>query len=227
MRKRLEHWLGKQFVYLSAESTTGLAPAEGLRQLYGQFDQELAAVGLSLDNTVRTRLWARDRAGRDAGSKVRTEVLSGKRRSASSSYFSPSHFSGEGTVALDLVALRPSNSAEEKMLREYEPRAVPLRYLVWDTVVVLSGVTAPEPPTLATQLDDILPRINASLQDAGVGWEQVVNVDWFVHRSLTRDEVEEQMRRVIPASVPRRGYELVDGYSAPGKFVEMEVTALR
>ena len=224
MRKRLEHWLGKELVYLSAEAVAGLPPGEGLRRLFDRLDQELRSVGLSLDDTVRTRLWARDRAGRDEASFVRTATLVGKRRSASSSYFSPSHFASDATVALDLVALRPANRDEPKLLHEYEPAAVPLRYLVWDSLVVLSGVTAVL-PTLEEQLDDVLPRITDSLADAGVGWEKVVNVDFFVHRSLPYDRARDVIVSRLPMRAPRMGFELVDGFSTEGKLLETEVTA--
>jgi hypothetical protein len=77
--------------------------------------------------------------------------------------------------------MRPSRPELEMMLVEYDPPIVPLRYLVWGPVVALSGVNAVL-PTLPEQVADILPRIEASLADAGAGWEQAALVSCFLHR---------------------------------------------
>jgi enamine deaminase RidA (YjgF/YER057c/UK114 family) len=222
MRKTCEHWLGHEFMALSAEAPRGLGPGDGLRALLERFDAELRSGALSLDDTIRTRLWARDREGRDEASRMRVEILSGKRRSASSSFICPPRFESDATVALDLLAMRPSGSA--KSLREYEPPIAPLRYLVWDDLVVLSGVTS-EREGLSAQLEQILPAIGGSLAAAGVEWRQVVNVDCFVHRSVSSDPVDAALRSVLGTAQPRVSYAAVDGYSHPAKLCEIEVTA--
>jgi enamine deaminase RidA (YjgF/YER057c/UK114 family) len=224
MRTMCEHWLGHQFQALSAEAPAGLGPGDGLGALLERFEAELHSAGLSLEDTIRTRLWARDRSGRDEASRVRVEILSGKRRSASSSFICPERFDSAATVALDLLAVRSSGSA--KTLREYEPPIAPLRYLVWDDLVVLSGVTS-EREGLAAQLEQILPAIGGSLSAAGVEWRQVVNVDCFVHRSVSADPVDTALRSVLGAARPRVSYTVVDGYSHPAKLCEVEVTALK
>jgi enamine deaminase RidA (YjgF/YER057c/UK114 family) len=222
MRKMCELWLGHELVGLSAEAGPAVSPGDGLRALLERFDAELRAVDLSLEDTLRTRLWARDRAGRDEASRARVEMLSGKRRSASSSFICPEHFESTGTVALDLLAVRSSGSA--KTLCEYEPPIAPLRYLIWDDLVVLSGVTS-EREGLSAQLDQILPAIGGSLVAAGVDWPDVVNVDCFVHRSVSWEPVRAALRSVLGAARPRLSYSLVDGYSHPAKLCEIEVTA--
>jgi enamine deaminase RidA (YjgF/YER057c/UK114 family) len=222
MRKASERWLGQEFVSLSAEAPPGLAPADAAQALLDLFERELAGLGLSLEATIRTRLWARDAAGRQAASQVRVQVLSGKRRSASSSFICPERFDSDATIALDLLALRPPRAGLDKVLREYEPPLVPLRYLVWDDLVVLSGVTS-ELPGLPAQLEQIVSAIGGSLADAGVSWRQAVNVDCFVHRSVSPDPV----RAALPEFLPRVSYTRVDGYSHPAKLCEIEVTARR
>jgi len=225
MRKLVYEWLGRDFVALGEEGRPELGVAEQARDLFQRFDAELRGLGLSLDDTVRTRLWGRDRASRDEGSRERVAALSGGARSASSSYIAPAHFDSEAQVAVDLYAMRPRRPGREKALVEYDPPIAPLRYLAWDQVVALSGVTAVL-PTLADQVADILPRIEASLAHAGAGWEQVVLISCFLHRGQRLDQLRDLIAAAIPARPPRAEYGFVDGYSTEGKFVEIEVTAL-
>ena len=231
MRTMFYPALDYEFIALSGESRPGLPPDEAARDLFARFNIELQAYGLSLDDTVRTRLWGRDRAARDGGSRERVQVLSGTARSASSSYISPSHFDSEGVVAVDLWAMR---GAAQKTVKEYEPPIVPPRYIVTSGLVFLSGVTW-DTGTLDEQLDVILPRIGGSLQDAGVSWAHVVKVSCFLHRSQTVQALREGVMRVLGAE---RGkllsgeasveveYNFVDGYSTPGKLIEIETTAV-
>lgn len=224
MRKKIFTWLGREFVALSGEGKRDLAAAEQARELFRRFDEELRKEGLSLDHTVRSRLWGRDRESRDIGSQERVKALSGKARSASSSYIAPGHFDSEARVALDLLAMRPSRPGLEKRLKEYEPTIVPLRYLVYDSIVFLSGVTAVL-PTLADQMANILPRISGSLKDAGTSWDRVARVSFFLHRSQSREKLNELFRKTVQAEIPQMEYGFVDGYSAEGKLIEIEVTA--
>ena len=226
MRKRIFNWLGHEFIELSGEAVAGADPAAEARELFHRFDLELQAHGLSLDNTVRSRLWGRDRASRDAGSTERVRILSGKARSASSSYIAPGHFDGPAKVAIDLLAMRPSRSEQPKQIVEYDPPIVPIRFLVYDSVVVLSGVTTVL-PTLAEQFDNILPRITGSLKDAGSGWDKVAQVSFYMHRSQDLANLKTIFSDRVSTQIPRMEYVVVDGYSAPGKFCEVEVTATR
>ncbi len=179
---------------------------------------------MSLDNTVRSRLWGRDRESRDLGSNERVKALSGKARSASSSYIAPIHFDSNAKVAVDLLAMRPSSRDAQKHLVEYDPVIVPLRYLVYDSVVILSGVTTVL-PTLGEQLDNILPRIGGSLKDAGSAWARVAKISFYLHRSQKIETLRELFRKQVTAEIPQTEYEFVDGYSSEGKLCEIEVTA--
>ena len=224
MRKKIFMWFGREFVAFSAEAKAGATAAEQAGELFRRCEEELRGTGLSLDNTVRTRLWGRDRTSRDLGSKERVKTLSGKARSASSSYIAPAHFESEARVALDLIALKPSKPGLEKHLKEYDPPVVPLRYLIYDSFVVLSGVTAVL-PTLADQMTDILPRISASLSDAGSSWDKVIKVSFYLHRSQSVGNLRELFKKSVNAEIPRLEYAFVDGYSAEGKLCEIEITA--
>ena len=231
MRTTLYPSFRHEFITISSESRPGLPPDEAARDLFSRFDTALNAHGLSLDDTVRTRLWGRDRAARDGGSGERVKLLSGKARSASSSYISPRHFDSAGAVAVDLWAMR---GAAQKTVKEYDPPIVPPRYIVTGGLVFLSGVTW-DTGTLDEQLDAILPRIEGSLQDAGASWANVVKLSCFLHRSQTVQALQTGLLKVLG---PERGkllggetpaeveYSFVDGYSTPGKLIEIETTAV-
>ncbi len=171
MQKKIFQWLGREFIALSCEGMSGLTATAQAQDIFRSLDEELRGMGLSLENTTRTRLWGKDRESRNLGSNERVRILSGKARSASSSYIAPGHFNSDAKVALDLLAMRPSRQGLEKTLVEYDPPITPLRYLTYDSVVFLSGVTAVL-PTLGDQLSDILPRISSSLTNAGSSWRK-------------------------------------------------------
>ena len=223
MQKRIFSWLEKEFVELSGEARPASTATEEAQELFQRFDQELRVHELSLANTVRSRLWGRDRESRDQGSNERGKILSGKARSASSSYIAPSRFDANAKVAIDLLAMRHSGPGAEKFLKEYDPPIVPLRYLTYDSVVVLSGVTAVL-ASLDEQLDNILPRIEDSLKNAGSSWDRVAKVSFFLHRSQRLETLKELFSRVT-AKIPVMEYSFVDGYSSEGKLCEVEVTA--
>ncbi len=226
MRKKIFQWLGREFVALSCEGKTGLTPSEETKEIFRRLNEELKGLDLSLDNTVRTRLWGRDRQSRDLGSNERVRALSGKARSASSSYIAPVHFDSGASVAVDLLAMKPSHSGIQKTLKEYDPPIVPLRYLVYDTIVFLSGVTAVL-PSLEEQIADILPRITSSLTDAGSSWDKTAKVSFHLHRSQKLGAIRELFEKTVKARIPQMEYVFVDGYSAEGKLIEIEVTATR
>src|SRR5262249_31152076 len=195
MRTTLYPAFGHEFITVSGESRPGLPPDEAARDLFARFNTELNAHGLSLDDTVRTRLWGRDRAARDGGGGERVKILSGQARSSSSSYISPLHFDSEGTVAVDLWAMR---GAAQKTVKEYDPPIVPPRYILTDDMVFLSGVTW-DTGTLDEQLDTIIPRIDGSLWDAGASWAHVVKLSCFLHRSQTLQALWTGLQRVLGA----------------------------
>jgi enamine deaminase RidA (YjgF/YER057c/UK114 family) len=225
MRLTISRQAGAELAFLSAEGAPAGPADRAAGELLARFDAELRELGLSLDNTIRTRLWGRDREARDLGSRERVNVLSGKRRSASSSFIAPKHFDSDATVAIDLVALKPASASEEKTLREYDPPIVPLRYLTYGGLAVLSGVTW-EHGTLEDQLDNILPRIAESLAAAGSSWSKVTLMSAYLHRSQTAEALRAGVAKRLGAQLPGNlQIDFVDGYSAPGKLVELEVSA--
>lgn len=224
MRARIFRWLEREFIELSAEATPAINATMETREIFSRFDRELRGYGLSLDNTVRSRLWGRDRESRNLGSDERVKILSGKARSASSSYIAPHHFDSPARVGIDLLAMRPSTPDAAKRIVEYDPPIVPIRFLVYDSIVVLSGVTTVL-PSLPEQLDNILPRIQGSLADAGSSWDKVARVSFYLHRSQTIENLRALFSRHVTQSIPQIEYCFVDGYSSEGKLCEVEVTA--
>jgi enamine deaminase RidA (YjgF/YER057c/UK114 family) len=231
MRTILYPFFSHEFITVSGESRSGLPPDEAARDLFTRFNTELKAHGLSLDDTVRTRLWGRDRAARDGGSGERVKVLAGQARSASSSYISPRHFDSDGAVAVDLWAMR---GAAQKTVKEYDPPIVPPRYIITGGLIFLSGVTW-DTGTLTEQLDVILSRIGGSLQDAGASWTNVVKLSCFLHRSQAVQDLRAGLLKVLGAEHGKLlggetpveiKYSFVDGYSTPGKLIEIETTAV-
>jgi len=224
MQKKIFQWLGKEFIALSCEGMSRMNATEQARDIFRRLDEELRGMGFSLENTARTRLWGKDRESRNLGGNERVKILSGKARSASSSYIVPDHFNSDAKVALDLLAMKPSHQGLEKTLVEYDPPITPLRYLIYDSIVFLSGVTAVL-PTLDDQLSDILPRISSSLTNAGSSWQKAVMVSFYLHRSQKLETLKGLFKKTVKPEIPQMEYAFVDGYSAEGKLIEIEVTA--
>jgi hypothetical protein len=65
MRSRIFTWLGREFVELNGEAKSAANAGIETQQLFHTFNRELSSHGLSLDHTVRSRLWGRDRQSRD------------------------------------------------------------------------------------------------------------------------------------------------------------------
>jgi enamine deaminase RidA (YjgF/YER057c/UK114 family) len=224
VRTYVFEWLEHEFVAIADEGRPVGSVAEETQALFERTASELGKLGLNLGNTVRTRLWARDRASRDQGSAERVKALSGAARSASSSFIAPDFFASDGRVGLELWAMRPSTTNATKTMVEYDPPIVPVRYITYDGVVFLSGVTAVV-PTLAEQVADILPRIDESLEDAGTSWDRVALVSNLLHRSQTVAELRAIWPKSAHAPNAKREYGFADGYSSEGKLIEIEVTA--
>ncbi len=225
MRLSVFPWLGREYVRVWGEGQPGLSTADATRELLGRFAAQLAPDGLSLDDTVRTRLFAPNRAARDEGSAARRGVLSDRARSASSGLVAPAVIDSGAAVALELILLRPRQAGARKLLREYDPPRTPLRYLVYDSVFFASGVTN-EGATLAEQVADTLVEHGESLALAGLSWEKAVLISCFLHRGQSVDALRQALRQAAPVADVPLEYELVEGFAGEGRLVEIEVTAL-
>ena len=97
METKLFSSLGREFVELSGEGRSGASVETATTELSQKFADTLSPLGLSLDNTVRIRVFARDRQARTDAPMVRSMILSGSRRAASSSFISQDWFDSAGS----------------------------------------------------------------------------------------------------------------------------------
>ena len=105
--------------------------------------------------------------------------------------------------------------------------AVFIRHLVWGPLVFHAGMTNDELPTLKEQCAEILPRAGARLKENGCDWHNVVRVSFMLHKSEKPQSVLDIASTIVPVPLENAEIELVEGYSTPGKLVEIEVTARR
>lgn len=209
---------------MSVTGTVDASDSEALEALLEAIEATLSDGGLGLADVVRTRLHAATRSGRDAASKVRFRRLAGPARCATSSYIDPAMFGSGDGVRLAAIAL--AGAAVDKISVEYEPPQPPCRFVSTGDLVFLSGVTSTE-SVFDAQLARIAPRISDNLRAAGdaIGHEVApTGVTAWVHRSLSDADLAGLDARLglagTPISVMR-----CDGYSAPGKLIEVEVDA--
>jgi hypothetical protein len=206
-------------------ATTDSSAEADLEATYNAIERALGERGMGLPDVVRTRLFGATREARDAGSKVRFRRLSGPARCATSSYIVPSLFpSGDG-IRMEGLALE--DAGRTKIAVEYEPLQPPCRYVATGDLVFLSGFTATV-PTFEEQLDNIRPRIAETIEMATqrLGRQvRPVAVSTYIHREVDPGDSDAMPQRLglggVPLTIGR-----ADGYSSPGKFIEVEVDAV-
>src|SRR6516225_3613067 len=218
MRKRIYNWQGQRFAYIWLEGEPGQSLEKQSQGLFDRAGPELTSLGLALDkNVVRTRVYGRTRDARNIVSAARGRAFSGQGRAATSSFISPDHLDWYSDVALELWAMAAPTEGAPRKVTEMEPVAVFIRHLVWGPLVFHAGMTNDEFPTLKEQCAEILPRAGARLKENGCDWHNVVRVSFMLHKSENPQ----------PVPLEKAEIELVEGYSTPGKLVEIEVTARR
>jgi enamine deaminase RidA (YjgF/YER057c/UK114 family) len=228
MRRRSFNWQGQRFVYLGLEGEPGRPLPQQSSDLFARADAALATLGLSLlRNTTRTRIFGRTSAARTAGSHARAQALVGPSRAAGSSYVSVPHFCSAADVGLDLFAMAAPAGNPARQVSEHQPQQSFIRHLVWGPMVFLAGMTCETHPTLQAQCADILPRAGALLAETGCTWRDVVRVSFFLHRDQDPDALLAGVAALAPVPLDHAEIELVEGFSRPGKLVEIEITARR
>jgi hypothetical protein len=185
MKERSFTWRDREFVEITCEGSGGVAADIATNELFQKFENELRSQGFSLDNVMRVRVWGRDKDARTIATAARSKIFAGKRRAASSSFISRQWFDSDGTVGLELLAMKPVNKAAERRPVDFEPPRNYLCYLRYDSIIFYSGYTS-SADTLENQVAEVLKAISdahassgASTQDFG----QTGKLAVFLHRS--------------------------------------------
>lgn len=228
MRKRIFSWLGKEFIELSGEARAGASVADETNDLFRRFEEELKAHGLSLEQTVRTRIWGRDREVRNLATAARSKILTSSAKASSSSYISPRHFDSDAKVALDLLAMKPSHPGAERKPVEFDPPRNYLCYLRYDSVLFFSGFTS-SADTLEDQVPEIVETLAGALALSGVlsqDWKKVGKLSLFLHRSQKLDVLKDLLAKANMLDVHQVEFGFVDGYAGERSLLEVEATAV-
>ena len=226
MQKRIFSWQGREFIDLSGEARPAASVEAETDSLFRSFEEELKTHELSLENTVRTRLWGRDREARNLGTAARSKILTGRTKASSSSYISPYRFDSDARVALDLLAMRPSRADAERRPVEFEPQRNYLCYLRYDSFVFLSGYTS-DAETLEDQVAQVGNAVAGGLMVAGTMWDKLVKISLFLHRSQKLETLKDLLERgpALPANCQIE-FSFVEGYAGDKSLLEVEATAL-
>ena len=226
MQKRIFSWLGREFIELLGEARPGTSVEEETISLFRSFEQELKTHGLSLENTVRTRLWGRDRQARNLGTAERSKILTGSAKAASSSYVSVHRFDSGAKVAVDMLAIVCLRADVERRPVEFQPPRNYLCYLRHDSFVFLSGYTSAA-ETLEAQVSDVVRAVAGGLMVAGSMWDKLVKVSLFLHHSQKLELLKELFGSgpALPANCYVE-FGFVEGYAGEKSLLEVEATAL-
>ena len=177
---------------------------------------------LSLADVVRARMFASTRDVRDAASVVRFRWLRGPARCATSSYLLPARFPTGDGASVELLAL--TGASQAKVVDEYEPPQGPCRFVAARGRVFFSGLTSTR-ETLGGQLEHIHRRLeeNRAAAAGRLGLPGApLRAACYVHRSVDRD-VATAVAGLVGLSADSIGIHRVDGFSTPGKLLELEV----
>ena len=227
MRQKTFNFAGQRFAYVAIEAAGGGTLERQSQALFEQASAALAAQGLALDrNVVRSRVFGRSREARDVVSGVRGGLFEGTARTATSSYISPGYFSSAAEVGIDLFAMAAPSIGTRKV-SEHTPVQPFIRHLTWGPMVFLAGMTCETLPTLREQYTDVLTRAQKLLTETGCDWRSVVHVALFLHRSEDPKALLDGIAATNTLPLDNCEVEQVDGYSRPGKLIEIEITAKR
>jgi enamine deaminase RidA (YjgF/YER057c/UK114 family) len=225
MIERIWHFLGNRSLLqviaggtpgsdIQAQSTTAISRAFS----------EIEKAGFKTDHIVRSRIWGRDAATRRIASDVRRLECTGLKRGATASFFDAERLGDGVDMLIDIFALSVKTNDARKVSQEYAtPVAAPL-FIGLEGMVFLSGNTDTS-PKLEDQLVKIRDKIKIALQSSSAQWRQVSLVSAFLSKTMNTLEAQ----RAIAATFPELSCPVtitsVDGFSSPGKLIEIEVTA--
>jgi len=228
MQVRLFNWLGREFVEIVGEGQDGIAADLATERLFRRFETELQSHGLSLEDTVRIRVWGRDKSERTLATAMRSKILTGQRKAASSSFISQQWFDSDAAAGLELLAMKPMNSGAERRPVEFEPPRNYLCYLRYDSVVYYSGYTS-SADTLEDQVAEVLKTISGARAISGAltqDFKKTGRLSVFLHRSQKLTVVKELLVKESWIDLANVDFQLVDGFAGEKYLLEIEATAL-
>jgi enamine deaminase RidA (YjgF/YER057c/UK114 family) len=223
MRVKIFPWLGHEFISLSWGGSGEGTVAEETCGIFALFSERLKQFGLTLDHTVRTRMFTRDMDTWTAANQERARILSGKARSVSSSHIWPDRLGPKARITIDLMAMFAPPRGDAKVLKEYDPQTIVLRRMNWGGVLFLSGVTDMTHATLDEQFSIIIKRLTDTLSDGGGSWDKVKRASFFLHHEEKLECLRDRFSKTISAKIPSCDYTFVG--SRQGKRLEIELTA--
>ena len=223
MRLKVFPWLGQEFVHLSWVGNGQGTVEDETQELFARFAHHLKPFGLTLDHTVRSRMWVKDMDTWTAGVHERVRILKGPARSVSSSHIWPEHLGGKARISVDMMAMFPPRDGSKKIFREYEPLTIVLRRMNWGGLLFLSGVTDMTHTMFDEQFPVIIKRLTDTLADGGGSWEQVQRASFFLHHEEKLEHLRSSFSQAVTASIPAMDYTFVG--TRQGKRLEIELTA--
>lgn len=228
MKSRLFTWLGRDFIEISGEGKAGVPPDVATQDLFATCESELRSHDFSLENTARVRVWGRDKNARTLATATRSKILTGKRKAASSSFISHQWFDSDGTVGLELLAMKPINRAAERRPVDFEPARNYLCYLRYDSVVSYSGYTSTA-DTLENQVAEVLKTISGARSISGAltqDFRKTGRLSVFLHRSQKLTVVKDLLAKESWVDLANVEFRFVDGFAGEKYLLEIEATAL-
>ena len=225
LETRIFSWLGREFVEICGEAQAGVSVESATAKLFQKFANELTPLGLSLDNSVRIRVFGRDRQARTDATAARSKILSGNRRAASSSFISQEWFDSTGAAGVELLAMRPLSSTARRQPVDFEPSRNYLCYLEYDSLLFFSGFTS-EAATLEQQIKDVLATLDGAFAKANTGWSKVVKLSLPLQRGSNIELVKRILAQANRLSVPEIEFTFVDGFAGEKYLIEIEATAV-
>lgn len=218
-------WGGDAFVTVCGEGSAGDPGAEFAR-LIDRIEEALGEAGLSLDDAVFHRLWARSREDREAIGAVRESRFGGNRRTASSSFIAANRFSGAGAVALEVIARR-ARGGDERRLVDFDPPRRYAHFMLSGGWLFLSGM-AETGNSMEQRFANSFAEVESGLRKAGMDWKNVLEAALFVERGQgTTAWLHDAFLAAVPLVPGRILVEYVDGLASTDKHLEIEIVARR
>lgn len=228
MMMQRQWWqLGGRTVYeVSVTGTASASVETETRHAIETALQDIHTAGFDSGHLVRSRLWCRDAGSRRAASDVRRDMLTGPLRSASASFFDAERLPAGAHVRIDMIVVSADAAGSVKTICEYQPAIAPPMFAAFPDLVFLSGNTD-ESPHFHTQLEKIRGKVDAALHAANSSLAQALACSVYVAKSIDTSAAFERLAQHFPDLPCAIDLHTVDGYSAPAKLVEIELTARR